>query len=220
MNANDAVGTRLGQLMDEAVRLAQAAWKAMLLYVVVLTGVGVWVDQLTDAGGANLMFSVATLALGFVLTVQLLRDGGVVQGALPAGFGSYFGLSLLSGFGMVLGVLLLVIPGIVLFVRWAPAYGYVMGEGCGISEGLGKAWENTRPHFWPIALALLVPVGVNLAASAVYFLGADELGLVSVPVSLAANLAISCAGAAITAIGIASYALLRDRSAQIAEVFA
>lgn len=220
MNANDAVGTRLGQIIDEAVRLARAAWQTGVLYVAVLSGVGVLIDQLDEVGNANLLFSVFSVALGFLLTVQLLLKGGLVQGAMSNGIGSYFGLSILSALGIIIGFLLLVVPGIVLFVRWLPAYGYVLGEGEGVTDGLGKAWAQTGPHFWPIALALLVPVGINIAALTGFVLGSDEAGMVSLPLSLLANTAISVAGLAITAIGIASYALLRDTSAQIAEVFA
>jgi hypothetical protein len=219
MNTNDAVGTRLGQIMDESIRLARAAWKAALLYVVVLSGIGIVIDQMAESAGANFVFSIMSIALGYVLTVQLLRDGGLVSGNLPTGFGSYFGLSILSGLGIVLGMLVLVIPGLVLLVRWVPAYGYVMGEGDGITDGMGKAWRESAPHFWPIALALLVPVSINAAALAAYLFAGDEQGMVSLPLSALINIAISVVGVAITAIGMAAYSLLRDRSAQIAEIF-
>lgn len=220
MNVNDAVGTRLGQIMDESMRLARAAWKAVLLYVVVLSVVGIVIDQMEEAASANLLFSVTSVALGFLLTVQLLRDGGLAPSGLQAGFGSYFGLAIVSGLGMALGLLLLVIPGLILFVRWAPAYGYVMGEGTGITDGLGKAWQQSAPHFWPIALAMLVPVGFNLAALVAYALAGDDQGIVNMPLSAVANIALSVAGAAITAVGIAAYSLLRNRSDEIAEIFA
>lgn len=220
MNADDAVGTRMGQIIDEAVRLARAAWKTVLLYVAVLGVVGVASDQMEEVSAANLAMSVLNLGLGYALTVQLLRDGGLVKGAMGAGFGSYFGLAILSSLGIALGVVLLVIPGLVLFVRWSPAYGFLLGEGAGVTDAMSTAWEKTGPHFWPIALAMLVPVVINLAAGAVYAIGSDEAGLVNLPLSIIANGAISCAGAAITAIGIAAYSLLHDRSAQMAEIFA
>lgn len=220
MNADDAVGTRMGQIIDEAVRLARAAWKTVLLYVVVLSVAGVAGDQIEELSAANIAMSVLTLGLGFALTVQLLRDGGLVKGAMGAGFGGYFGLAILSSLGIALGVVLLVIPGIVLFVRWSPAYGFLLGDGAGVTDAMGTAWDKTGPHFWPIALAMLVPVMINLGAGAVYAIGADEAGLVNLPLSIIANGAISCAGAAITAIGIAAYSLLHDRSAQMAEIFA
>ena len=57
-------------------------------------------------------------------------------------------------------------------------------------------------------------------AVTIYTLASDEAGLIPLPVSAIANLVMSVAGAAITAIGIAAYALLRDRTDEIAEVFA
>ena len=212
MNADDSVGRRLGQMMDESVRLARAAWSTVALYVAAMTAMGAVVDQLPDVGAGSLISAVVSIGLGFVLTVNLLRGGGLAPAGLAAGFGSYFGLSLLSSLGMVLGLLLLVIPGLVLFVRWAPAYGYVLVDGDRVTEGLGKSWAQTGVHFWPLALALLPPVALNLGAGAVYLLATDEQGMISVPVSVLANGAMSAAGAAITVVGIAGYALLRNHA--------
>lgn len=220
MNSDDSVGQRLGQIMDESVRLARAAWRTAALYVAAMSAMGAVVDQMPDVGAGSLISAVVSIGLGFVLTVNLLRGGGLAPAGLAAGFGGYFGLSLLSSLGMALGLLLLVIPGLVLFVRWAPAYGHVLVDGDGVTEGLGKSWEQTGVHFWPLALALLPPVALNLGAGAVYLLATDEHGLISVPVSVLANGAISAAGAAITVVGIAAYALLRDRRDELAEVFA
>jgi hypothetical protein len=219
MNSDDPVGKRLGQIIDESVRLAQSAWTMVLLYVCAMTGAGMIADQLSDLGAGNLLFSLLQIVLGYLLTVQLLREGGLISEHARAGFGTYFGLSLLSGLGIVLGLLVLLVPGVMLLVRWAPAYGFVLGEGASISEGLSKSWAQTGAHFWPIALAILLPVGVNLAAGASYFFAFDDQGVLSVPVSAVANLGISCGGAAITAVGIATYALLRDQTDEIASIF-
>jgi hypothetical protein len=220
MNGNDTVGVRLGQIMDESVRLAQAAWPKGLLYFVVLTALGAFIDQQSNINAGNLMFSLVSFALGYVLTIGMLRDGGLVPNGLAAGFGSYFGASLLSGLGIGLGFLVLIIPGLVLFVRWSPAFGFVLGEGTGVSDALSKAWEQTGAHFWPLALALLPPVAINLGAFAVYILASDEDGSISVPMSVLANGITSAAGVAVTAVGLAAYALLRDRSEELADVFA
>lgn len=220
MNTNDSVGTRLGQIMDESARLGRAAWAEGALYLVALTAAGAAIDQMSDIGSGNLAFSLLSFVLGYVLTVSVLRGGGLRPEGEKGGFGSYFGLSLLSGLGIVLGSLLLVIPGLVLFVRWSPAYGYLLAEGVGMTDSLSKAWNQTGAHFWPLALALLPPVAINLGALAVYVLGSDEAGAISLPMSLLANGMIAAAGVGITVIGLAGYALLRDRGAGLAEVFA
>lgn len=220
MNADDSTGTRLGQIMDESMRLARAAMMAVIAYIGGLTVVGVIVDQMTDFAAGNLLFAVTSLALGFYLTMQLLQTGGLAPDGLRAKFGGYFGTSLLSGLAMIAGLLLLVIPGVVLFVRWSPVYGYVMAEGLGVSAGLRKAWDTTAPHFWPLLLAFMPPVALNLAAGGAYIFGTEETGLVPLPFAIIANGAMAIAGAGITVIGIAAYALGRDRSADMAEVFA
>jgi hypothetical protein len=131
MNPDDSIGTRLGQIMEESARLGRAAWSTVLLYIAVLTGVGAVIDQMDDVSAANLGFTVVSFGLGFLLTVNLLRSGGFALAQRGGGFGSYFGLSLVGGLAMLLGLVLLVIPGAVLFVRWAPAYGYALCEGPG-----------------------------------------------------------------------------------------
>lgn len=220
MNTNDTIGTRLGQIMDESTRLVRAAWLAALAYVVVLTGVGMFVDQMSDLSASTLIFSVVSFAMGYVLTVQLLREGGLVPRGLASGFGGYFGTSLLSGLGIGLGFLLVIIPGLVLFVRWSPAYGYVMGEGEGVTDALGKAWAATGAHFWPLLLAFLPAIALNIAGVMIYVLGSDDDGTLTLSASTFANLGMTLAGVAITVLGIAAFALLRDRSDALAEVFA
>lgn len=220
MNTNDTIGKRLGQIMDESTRLARAAWLAALAYVVVLTGVGMFVDQMSDLSASNFIFSAISIAMGFVLTVQLLREGGLVPRGLAGGFGGYFGTALLSGLGIVLGTLLLIIPGLVLFVRWSPAYGYVLGEGEGVTDALGKAWAATGAHFWPLLLAFLPAIALNIGGVVIYILGSNEDGTMTLATSAFANLGITLGGVAITVVGIAAFALLRDRGDELAEVFA
>ena len=218
LDVNDSIGLRLGLITEEALRLARAAWAAMLFYVAALVAIGMVGDQWTDVAGANFAFSVVSTIVGYALTISLLRQGGLTQ--TTGGFGTYFGLSILVVLGIALGCVALLIPGLVLFVRWAPAYGFALGDEVGITEGMRLAWERSRGHFAPLAIALLLPVAANLVAVTIYTLASDEAGLIPLPVSAIANLVMSVAGAAITAIGIAAYALLRDRTDEIAEVFA
>ncbi len=220
MNSNDSVGRRIGIITDASVNLMRAAWWAVAAYMGGLTVVGVVVDQSDDLGGSDIAFAVASLALGYFLTVQLLRSLAPGDGPLKGGFGSYFGLALLSGLGIIFGLVLLIIPGLVLFVRWAPAYGIALDEGRGVTESMSAAWERTRPHFWPIALALLVPVALNIGGGVLLVLAMNDQGTVSLPLSLLSNAIVTAGGASITAVGIAVHALLRDQHDAIAEIFA
>jgi hypothetical protein len=217
LDVNDSIGLRTGLITAEALRLANAAWAATFGYVAALVAIGMVSDQWADVAGANFAFSLVSTIAGYALTIALLRQGGLAQ--TTAGFGTYFGLSILMALGIGLGVVALVIPGLVLFVRWAPAYGFAMGEGVGIIEAMRLAWERTSGHFIPLAIALLLPVTANLVGITIYTIASDEAGVLPLPVSALTNLVMSLAGAAITAVTVAAYGLLGKRETMIEEVF-
>ncbi len=219
MNRERPLSAIVAEIHDEAIRLCIAAWPSVLAYVVALTLGWSYVDQLEDFSGPTFFVSIVEVALRFWVVTSMLKGGQLAHVGLAAGFGTYFGLSLLSGLAIGLGVLLLVIPGVILFVRWMPLYGFGLVEGSGIGDAFSEAWQATEGQFTAIFVASLVPLALYACSLSVYYFATDEYGAVPVLPSVAANLALSLAGAALTAIGIAVYALLRPSMGDIAEVF-
>lgn len=222
MNPEDSAGTRAGLLLAEAVRIAAASVPVILLYLVVTVGGGFYVDTQTDGmGGEILVLNIASIAVLYFMTKAMIENPGLAPDGLVGGFGTYFGIAILSGLAVVLGILLLVLPGLFLIVRWAPAYGYGLAETGGVTEGLGKAWEATEHHWVAVGLAMLLPGLLYFGGLVLLFYSTDDLGMVSPAGSLLSNVMIFGGTAASSAIGIATYSLTSHRLGQdtFADVF-
>lgn len=219
MNIRDNVASRVGQIYAEAIRLTLAALPVTLIYLIVLTAGGVAVDQMVDFEAASLALSILMVALGYWLTVSMLREGGLAPNGLRSGFGTYFVLSFVSGIAIMLGLVVLIVPGLFLLVRWLPVYGYGLVEGEGAIEALGTSWNETEGHALPIFITVLAPSALWSLALVIYAIALDEYEIVEIVPSIAANLAFTIAGVTITAMGLAAYSLLRSSVGGLKEVF-
>jgi hypothetical protein len=135
-------------------------------------------------------------------------------------YGAYFGLSLLSGLGIVLGIVLLVIPGIVLLVRWLPAYAILLSEDTDVPEALSQSWERTRSQFWPVLAAVLLVLLLGAASAAIYAASEISSAVPEEAAIIAGNLALTLTSAVFTALGVAVYRLLGAKADTLGEVFA
>lgn len=207
-------------LFAETKRLATAAWLEVSFYLIVMTALGVATDLIEGMEGGYFLFNIVSVALIYVMVVGMIRKGGLLNGTQPNRFGAYFVISLLSGLGIIVGALLLLVPGFVLWVRWLPAYGFGLVEGLSATESLGRSWDATRSHFWPLLLASLVPLGLFIAGAGFYYFAFPVGEAPSIPAVVAANLAMVGATAIATVLGLASYALLCDNEDLLPEVFA
>ncbi|MFZ1743537.1 MAG: hypothetical protein WAT93_11810 [Pontixanthobacter sp.] len=219
MNDNMTVGARLGQIYSEAQRLFMSSMPAAALYIGGLTAFSTVVDVNGWNSGGDQLVNFAALGFGFYLIKQILENAGLAPDGIRNGLWSYFGLGLLSGIGIAVGLVLLVLPGLFLLVRWMPAYGFSFADGETVTDSLGKSWEATRTHFWPLAIAALLPMGGYVAAVAILLLGADAAENMSLPVALIANLVLYSSSALFTAIGLAAYSLLAQPDNGLEEVF-
>ena len=174
-----------------------------------------------EDGPAKSLFNLATSVVGIVagswLLAQLLAARGRWQ-AGPSRFWPYVGMTILSALGTVLGLVLLIVPGIILLIRWSAASGYVIGERRGVTESLGKSWEATKGHSWPIlGAAVVLFLGVVVAGGIV----GGIFGLLGdMAVNIVSSLVEAVASAVLMTFGIAVYTLVSDDSGQLADTFA
>lgn len=177
-------------------------------------------NMLTDLGqlgnGANLLSAIVSMGLQYWLIRQMLEQRSMLDGR--AGFGSFFGVNFLSGLAILLGFLLLIVPGVFLAARWSAADAALLSEGEGVSAALGKSWEMTAPHVWPIVGALLVvyvpafALGMGLSISM-----GDAMPIL---ISGIANLAVFTGSVVAWLMGVAVYTLLQPGTDMLADVFA
>lgn len=208
----------VGRILQGTTRTLSSNAGAAAAYVVVLGAIGSVIDLY--GASANIVSTVASVAGGFLLLrAMLLREGLLEPG--PAGrFGAYFGLSLLSGLAILLGLVVLVVPGIVLIVRWLPAYAILLSEDTKVTEALSRSWDVTRPQFWPILAAVLIVLVFGAAAAAIYA-SSDMTAAVPLEAAMiAGNVALSLVSAVFTALGVAVYQLLGAKAETLGEVFA
>ncbi len=209
------------QVWSEAIRLLRAAWPEALAYLGVTVTVWALIDLQVIGEGLTSPAMIVDFVLAYLLTIGLLKKGGLAPGGLKGNFGGYFFVSFISGIAVVFGLVLLIIPGFILLVRWLPAFGLVVADGEPSTEALSKSWEATSGKFWPLFVAVLAPIALVAVPLMMLFYYEFSADLLETPATyLVITTILSGLGSlAITAIGIASYSLLHDGAASLNEVF-
>lgn len=181
-----------------------------LVFLALVAGVGTLFDVKgwTDSGGLVLVTGF-NWAAGYVLLVVMLRRADLFDHGQLRGAGSYFVCCIVAELGVLLGLIALLVPGIVLIVRWMPAYAILLAEGESIFGSLAEAWQRTRGHFVPLGLAGLVCTVPIFAA--VLFYAAAELAPAAWITGALAFANLSFAGALLTWTGltVAAHDLVR-----------
>ena len=113
----------------------------------------------------------------------------------------------------MLGLVVLVVPGIVLIVRWLPAYAILLSENTRVTEALGQSWERTQSQFWPVLAAVLIVFAFGVGAAVLYALSDIAPAVPFEVATIGGNFALSLISAVFTALGVAVYGLLAFRSA-------
>ena len=219
LDSSMSSGSKAEALAAEACRIARSSSGICFGYMVVMVALGLWVDTTETGAQVLLLPNVVSIPLGYFLTTEMIDRSGLGQGSPSGGFAIYLGLSIVSGIALFVGFVLLLLPGLVLLVRWAPAYAIALVEGVGATSALQRAWHMTKGHGAAIFIVMLVPIA--LAAGGIglsLFLETDET-LMAIPESLVLNIGLFGATVAGTAIGLASYSLLCDRYEGVAKVF-
>ncbi len=214
------VTERTQAILREMQRLISAAPMEVGLYLAATAGLGILFDLNGWAeSGANLVVNIATIALGYVMANAMLRNSGLAPEGLTAGFGTYFGISILTGLGTLVGLVLLVIPGIVLLVRWSPAIGYGLAGEVTANGALSASWHSTGPHFWPILVALLLPAASMIAGLLIYVAPFSVDGQIGPFAIILGNVLMMASSVLGGAIGIAVFGLLAAPRSELREVF-
>lgn len=216
----DPAALNAEDIFTEMKRLAASAPGLLAAYVVVLAGLGIVVDYSESASGTNSGLNIAQTAFEYFLTIKVMTSGGLLPNGAQRGFWPYIGLSILSNIGIALGFVLLVIPGIILLMRWLPAYAFLFAEDAGVTGSLGRSWHATKPHFAALLVAAIAPILIYLIAIGLYIAADYVPDVPPIAFQALANLLIYAGTAAWTLLGIAAYSLVANTGEGITEVFA
>ncbi|HEX7852383.1 MAG TPA: glycerophosphoryl diester phosphodiesterase membrane domain-containing protein [Sphingobium sp.] len=128
----------------------------MLGVVLAASVVGGVADTLLERAG-NMIGNIILFGVGLFASYTALRTRfGNDPDIQPRG-GRVFGINLLSSLGIVLGLILLIVPGVMLFTRWAVAVPAMMRENLGATEALGRSADLTKGARWMIlGLGLII----------------------------------------------------------------
>lgn len=204
----------------EQWRIMVAALGYIAVYFVLMVPGGVYVDISDESGGPALLFSVVSISASYVLLIGMIARSGISEQGLRGSFWAYFGVAIVTGLATFIGFLLLVVPGIVLLVRWAPAYGYTLVEKQELSEALSNSWKTTGPYFWPILCTLLLTGAVMGGGMIGYmFFAFDDAGEYNLTIGVLTNALTTLGGAAMTAWGLAVYSLVKPDNGRLPQIF-
>ncbi len=219
MNENDSISVRAAQIRSEIWRTIKAVPREAIAYVGALSAIGIAFD-LWGSSASQSGVGIADLIATYLLLLAMLRARNLMPVDQEKKFGSYFGLGILSGLATLVGFVLLIVPGVILLVRWAPAYGYLFGQNRDVSDALSESWTKTKPHFGAILLAYLLGFAGYLVAMVVSVIPEFSIVFPFAVVSVVSNLLLYAASLYISALGIAVYLLLEGEGSQFEEVFA
>lgn len=215
------VGNRVTALWSMAQTIVTASALPTGLYVLVMTAAGTIADitETADGSGGVMAVNIVGLVAGFALCRMMIERAGLLRAGASKGFWSYFGLALLSNIATVVGFVLVIVPGVLLMIRWLPAFGFLLGGGEDVNQSLSSSWQRTRGHFWALFLGAFALLPVAFIASGAYVMADEVPSIPSAVTFIVANLALYAATAAWTAYGIAAYALLKDDQDELSGVF-
>jgi len=209
--------------MRETASIAQLQ---LLIYLIAVTGLGTLFDLARQASGSTFFDTINSTVAGYLLLRSVLLTTGLAKEGELAGFGAYFGLSILSGLGILLGLVLLIVPGVILIVRWTAAASYLLCENSRIGDALGESFKMTKGNFWPlfgVGLLGAVPPIIGVLAIGVFTGDTEDIGTgvyTQGVANMATNALTTATSAYFVIVGVAAYKLLFRAEEGIVEVFA
>lgn len=207
-----------GGLLDRTMDLLKANVSHTGGYIVGLAVLGTILDMVGT--GSNFVYSIASAAAAYFLSRSMLSAAGYTLS--PANrFGAFFGLGILAGLATIVGLILLVVPGIIVFVRWLPAYGILIAEDARVTDALRTSWHRTADSFWPLLVVALIYWAIMGAAIGGMVVVATDPGISVLASSIPFNLLIAAGSAFSVGLSIAAYLMLGPQpSGDLGEVFA
>jgi len=208
-------------LFNEQRRLVKAGWGFVAMYLFLGTAPYIYLDLYAyDEDGLYSILNLVTWALGYLLFLGLMRNGGYLDQGQKSGVGTYFVLGIAIGIPVSIGLVILVIPGLYLLMRLLPAYCRSISTGDWIGNCLRWSWTETEALQKPLSIGVVLAVLGYCASLLLYFLY-DEYyqhfgWFTYIILTLIANIMMSIGIVCLTLFAIASYGMIMARRSQFA----
>jgi hypothetical protein len=114
----------------------------------------------------NMMGNIALFFIS-VLAVYATLQARLKNVEISPRFGAAFGFNLLSGLAIALGLILFIVPGLILFARWAVGLPALLRENLSVTEAMRRSTMLTRGNGWRLlglGLMIWVPFLVIMVA--------------------------------------------------------
>ena len=155
------------------------------------------------------LFGMIVWALGYILFVGVMKNGGYLGAGKQTGVGTYFVLGMAVGLPVLLGLVLLILPGLYLLMRWLPSYSRALVTSDGVGKAMRWSWEATEPFQRQLGIALIGPLACYGASIAMilsydaFYEHFDWAGYIAI--SILSNAVQSIGVAWFTILGVAAY---------------
>lgn len=101
--------------------------------------------------------NIAIFVVSVVATLLGLQQRCGPDVVMKPNMGRALGASILSGIAILIGLILLIVPGAMLFARWALILPVIIREDVGVQAAMGRSADLTKGSRWHmIGLALIV----------------------------------------------------------------
>ncbi len=224
---NPAARLRIGRISGGTWDLIRRRPMALLAGAAVMSVIDTAFEIVTPDSNNNLISSVVSIAVVYLVMRTLLREEGLVD--REGGFGSYFGASLLAGIGAIVGLVFLIVPGLYLMARWSLAPTMVLSQGYRATDALRESWRVTQPFAWKLVLVwflyyLAFVLLILLVAAPTGYLAMQgaiaEEGTLSAPVTFLLSLLVNLGLIAAAYISVVVFRQIFTATSELEDVFA
>jgi uncharacterized membrane protein len=216
------IGRTLSATMETLGRQPLKFGGMALASAVLLALADTYLGRAGTSAGNIAIFVVSVMATLFGLQLRCGPDVVMKPNIRRA-----LGASILSGLAMLIGFVLLIVPGVMLFARWALILPVIVREDLGVQAAMGRSAELTKGGRWHmIGLALIIWVPtilMGVLVSILFAAFAGEEALDTVLFNLPLNLLIAAATVLSAVLFVEAYLTLsgeRDQPVALAEIFA
>ena len=192
---------------------------AIVVALVVLVSGNLAMDQWLPLQSTFAAGGLLTLVVQYFLARSALVRSDLLAPDADHRFLSFWGMSILTGLATIVGFVFLILPGLYLNARWLIAGPIILGEDKTAGEGMGESWESMKTSVWPVvgATLLLYVIAFGVGMTPTIYYGEEEVPLA---IEAVGYLFVYLASVFGWLMAVGAYALIREPTASLEEIFA